>query len=285
MKKVLFGLIGMVLLSASAWGTPIIDLYQNSLPNLFVNDPGPFRSNAAFGELNPNAPDGNFDGTAFTLPNNESAVITSITIYEIGSVLGEQLGDEFSDALMYFRPEGSTFDSLDCPLASTAGVSSSCSSSDFGSNVSVSYQRVAYNINNLNYDTLNGPPPAYFPIFAVTFSNLDLTVNSGVTYDLGFNGLSPNQHLDTGFGVWFMSYSNAVLSGGTQDGNNTYLRCSYTALDGPCFVEDPKLDGSWNKGADLNIDIQGTITPEPSTLALLGIGLIGVAWLKKGRRS
>src|SRR5277367_6006685 len=115
MKRVFFGMLGMVLLSASAWGTTIVDLYQNDLPNLFINNPGPLRSNASFGETNPNSPTGNFDGTAFSL-GSESAVITSITIYEVGSVLGEQLGDEFSDALMYFRPEGGTFDSLDCGL-------------------------------------------------------------------------------------------------------------------------------------------------------------------------
>jgi hypothetical protein len=135
-------------------------------------------------------------------------------------------------------------------------------------------------------------PDAYYPLWQNTFSNLNLTLSTGVVYQFAVWGTGADPDPDTLYGYWFNSYSNAWLSAfsGAHEDNfsGTYLRCDATNLSAPCFVEYPRADGTWDKGANMNIEIDGTITntsPEPSAFLMSGPAILGLLlWLRNRKK-
>jgi len=276
---------GVLLFSGTAFAST---LYENALPDQFLNQKaGALRSNISFTESDPTA---EFDGTDVVLSSNLIATafdLTSITTWSIASVLGQPLGDEFSEVMLMYRPEGGTWEILEEGTPGTSFLPGQPNTIG-DSNPDITETNINYTPTVPNYQSTTGSATTapYYPLWQTTFdiSSLGLVLDAGVDYQFAVWGVGANPDPSTEYGYWFNSYSNAALSGGRQDDTSgTYLRCSFSDLSGPCDVEDPLADQTWNKGANMNIDIQGFAVPEASSFELLGLGLLGLVWLSRKR--
>lgn len=262
-------------------------IYLNALPNIFLNQPaGALRSNISFTESDPVD---EFDGTTVVLSQADlggsSAIISSITTWSVASLLGDPLGNEFTSVSLYFRPQGGTWQILE-----TGAPDQFFDSGDptlvRNSNPDITHTNIPYNVSDPNYQS-TGNPDNFFPLWQNMFSNLNLQLQAGVPYEFAVWGTNPNADPDTLYGFWSNHYSNAFLSGAREDNKSgSYLRCDATQLSAPCFVEDPLADGVWDKGANMNIEIDSatsTTTPEPSSFLMSCSALLGVLFLLRKR--
>jgi hypothetical protein len=289
LRKVGIGVfVSALFLAGTAAATPI---YLNDLPNLFLNQTaGNFRSNVAFTESDPL---NTFDGTSVTLSQAnlgaDSAVITSISTWSVASIIGDPLGNEFTNVSLYFRAAGGTWqiltDLYGNPETGAPNTFFDSSNPNLvgNSNGDITHTLVSYRNGVPYYESLS-EPGVFFPVWQNTFNNLHLVLQAGVTYEFAVWGTNPNADPETLYGYWFDHYSNPFLSGAREDDKSgDYLRCDATQLSAPCFIEDPKADQVWNKGAVMNIDLEGVPTPEPSTIFLSGAALVGVLLFSRNR--
>ena len=142
----------------------------------------------------------------------------------------------------------------------------------------------------------------YYNIYAVTFSGLNFAVTGGTLYDFAV-GATANSGACTSAPsspcTLSLSSSNAALSGSVQNGADnlwdvftasdsaaTLLQqCDSAATSAPyyCGVGDSG-PAFWDKSSDINVTIDGTETPEPSTLTTMAAGLAGLVVLVRRRR-
>jgi PEP-CTERM motif len=263
-------------------------LYKEALPNILLNQQaGDLRSNMAFTE---NDPIDNFDGTDVTFSSSlggNVVNVNSLTTWSVASILGDPLGVEFDSVSLYFRTEGGTWQILDTGTPDTFFDPSNANQVD-NSNPNITDTVVPYTNSVSAYESTDASQAGtFYPLWQTTFSNLDLTLTTGVVYQFAVWGTSANADPNSLYGYWFSSYSNAFLSGAVEDSfSGMYLRCDATNLSAPCFVEDPLADQTWNKGANMNIEIDGTVstTPEPSTSLMAGTVLLGLALLRHRKK-
>lgn len=263
-------------------------LYENALPNLFLNQQaGGLRSNISFTESDPTD---NFDGTDVTFSSSlggNTINVNSLSTWSVASILGDPLGDEFDSVSLYFRTEGGTWQTLDTGTPDTVFDVNNPNQDD-NSNPNITDTVVPYTNSVSAYESTD-PSQAgtYYPLWQTTFTNLNLTLTPGVVYQFAVWGTSANPDPNSLYGYWFSSYSNAFLSGAIEDSfSGSYLRCDATNLSAPCFVEDPLADQTWDKGANMNIEIDGTVsntTPEPSTSLMAGSILLGLGLVMRHR--
>ena len=233
--------------------------------------------------------------------------------------LGNQaLGLEMSSVSLWFRVDPGLSGSSSWTLLDTGSFDFSFDVASDPNAVGTSNSDIsALNMTYSNGQGFEDPnnQGSFFPLWQLSFSGLDLNLAAGVTYDFAVTGLGyyPGgpalpaacanddsagedcmMNPDTGYGYWYNEYSNPGLSGSNQSdsGLDSYLRCSYDdSYDGlpstqPCLVSDPLTDGNWNKGADMNVELDGTFAssvPEPATIGLFGIGLVGLALVRRKR--
>jgi len=254
-------------------------IFLNSLPVNNLNDAANnLRSNISFGESDPTS---EFDGTSVDF--NTTVNISSVSMWSVASVYGEALGNEFSSVTLYFRPVNGIWQVLETGSPDTSFDIPSNPDEVGSSNPDMMFTQVSYSgaVTPENSYEGDGTPGMYYPLWETTFGNLGLSLAPG-DYQFAINGTGADPDPDTGYGFWYNSFVNGPLSGTPQsDTSGTYLRCSYADLSGPCFVENPLADGSWNKGANMNIEVDGSIvsSPEPPSLSMLWVGLLGVGWL------
>jgi hypothetical protein len=280
------GLLFISVLVASCGNLPASIIYENALPNIFLNQAaGSFRSNIAFTESDPID---NFDGTdvTFSTSQGNTAFVSSLTTWSVASILDSPLGNEFDSLSLYFRPLGGTWTILETGTPDTVFDANNPNQVD-NSNPDITSTEVPYTSTVAAYESTD-PSEAgtYYPLWQNTFTNLNLVLTTGVVYQFAVWGTSADPDPDTLFGYWFNSYSNAYLSGAIENNaSGTYLRCDATNLSAPCFVEDPLTDQTWDKGANMNIEIDGTITntPEPSTFLMSGTAVLGLVSLLRNR--
>src|ERR1022692_535734 len=109
-----------------------------------------------------------------------------------------------------------------------------------------------------------GSSGTFYDVYKITFSGLNLSASGGVLYDFGI-GATPGTESSL-----FLHGSNAALSGPTQDGADGF----YLGYTGPPYTLTYVIDSSvtgWDKGSDINVEIDGSAVPEPATFGLLAI--------------
>jgi hypothetical protein len=260
--------------------------YENALPNILLNQPaGALRSDIAFtesGALN------EFGGTDVVFsdssPGGNIVTVNSITTWSDGSLLDNPLGNEFTSVSLYYRAEGGTWQVLETGAPDTSFAPGS-STLVLDSNSNITHEEAPYRRDVTAYQSTDpGSPDVYYPLWQNTFDSLNLVLSTGVDYQFAVWGTNPNADPTTLYGYWFNQYSNAFLSGAREDNKSgEYLRCNANDLSAPCFVEDPSLDQTWDKGANLNMIIDSfvTATPEPSSFAMPLTAILALASLFK----
>ena len=121
-----------------------------------------------------------------------------------------------------------------------------------------------------------GSSGAFYDVYKITFSGLNLTVAGGALYDFGI-GATPGTQSSL-----FLHGSNAARSGSTQDGSDGL----FLGFTGPpytlAYVIDSNGNG-WDKSSDINVEIDGSAVPEPATFGLLAISAGALLFLRRRR--
>lgn len=257
------------LFSVSAFAGPIIPFLIRPLPTENLNEAaGADRSNNSFTESDPTA---RYNGDVFGLPGYTSWQITEIRVWSVASILGEALGQEFSEVTLYGRVRGETMEVL-----STGTPDSSFDAGDptlvKNSNSKITHRQVQYQTGE-DYEGV-GTPGVYYPIWEHTFSGLNWTVPGGKALDFAPWGVGANPDPLTFYGYWFNHVSNRLLSGVPQllAYNGIWIH-DFATPDQSGFRRDVGVAGLWDKGADMNLIVFARAVPEPQTYALMAAGL------------
>jgi hypothetical protein len=245
----------MVLLAmgggGSAFASPL--LVDRGLPTANLNDAaGSNRSNVAWALEKANQGWG--VGDDFTIGRSGSYRIDTLRLWVVGEALG--VGES-----PYYA--GTTF--------------TLWGSSDFGQKLSTSallmpatyadgssYQNGGYN----------------FALYSLEFKNLNWLVDGDSWYNFGVTGKDAKGK----YQQVFEHASNADQGDSPADAADGWL-IGFRANDPGNFyywTSDPAAGGTgWNKYSDLNVQLEGTPVPEPSSMFLLGVGLFGLTVVVK----
>jgi hypothetical protein len=166
----------------------------------------------------------------------------------------------------------------------------------------ITLRSTTYSFAPVTYDNGQGywnPTRGIFqPIFELTFSNLNWTVQGNTLYNFAVEGFGTGATLS-------LHASNACnatdpvndpfncdgpgLSNSQQDApDGAFLVFTGPPLTGPYTLQGSfysGFDGLWDKDSDINVRITGEVIPEPSTFILIGFGLGAVAYYRRRRQA
>jgi hypothetical protein len=224
-------------------------------------------------------------GDQFALTNS-SNTITSITIFEVGNVVttasgipGDTPNTEFSNISLFVGPDGSAT-GLGPAVASLGGTALLAAS------VQECYTASGACGSGGNFQSINSPSN-YYAMYAITFSGLNLTFGPGL-YDfaIGATPIGSNTFaLLTSDPEQNPSAENSsTLCGTSGCGYIYYFADGSGGSPKETYQYTPGDISGYSNGADANVIIAGTSTPEPSSFGLLGIGLAGI-WAGLRRRA
>jgi hypothetical protein len=258
-------LVAVITFTSTIASSAPVMVVDRGLPTGNLNDAaGDNRSNVAWSQGNENV-----TGDTFTIGEpGETWVIDAIRTWSIGHIETD-FGDEWSDVTLYLGTAGT--DDL-VPIATgtvTAGTNTN-------SNPNITHTPAQY-VGNVDYEPANNPSARQ--IWQNDFTNLDITVEGGVTYYFAVDGITESYY-------WFNHASNATLSVSPQDGADdqyyTWDKSDLTAsiacnsngaIDG--------CDGGWDKSSDINVQVMAEQVvdeaPAPNFLERLFARLLG--WL------
>lgn len=150
-----------------------------------------------------------------------------------------------------------------------------------GSITSVSNTYAATPVTYSGGASYEGTSGGSIPITQIDFS-VNITLAAGQTYDFFLDGTGGT------YTIPFTHASNAALSGSPQDGSDNLLL--YAEVNGGNVVDvgsfssgDP--DGGWDKPSDLNVQVFGSVPDSGTTVAMLGLGLLGIAGFSLRKRA
>ena len=110
---------------------------------------------------------------------------------------------------------------------------------------------------------------------------VDITLAAGATFNFYIDGTGNDNPATF---VPFVHASNAALGGAPADGaDDTML---FAETDGTSFLDSgtwTSLGNGWDKASDLNVQVFGTAIPEPGSVALVGVALLGLAATRRRR--
>ncbi|HBA72391.1 MAG TPA: hypothetical protein DER40_04025 [Geobacter sp.] len=101
-----------------------------------------------------------------------------------------------------------------------------------------------------------------------------MVLSGSATYQFFLNGLQ----------YAFLHSSNAALSGSSQQGSDNQMLYALVAPGSDIATDIGSWDSDgygWDKSSDANIQVFGTPVPEPGTVLLLGLGLVGIAGIRR----
>jgi hypothetical protein len=226
-------------------------------------------------------PDSNLGGVQepFTLGDQfqllTPSIIDSVTIYEVGNVALRSMGiasdtpdTEFSSVSLFIGPDNTG-------LGQVSTLS--------GAALKAASTQVFYTVgtNQMNYQSIN--MNSYFPIFAITFSGLNLTEDAGL-YDFAI-GATPTS--GNSFALLMSDPSQGPAEDSLGIPGHSFL---YFFNDGPGgtplatyqYAGPADLSNWSNPNAmDVNVIIQGSSVPEPATFGFVALALGGVLLARK----
>jgi hypothetical protein len=117
---------------------------------------------------------------------------------------------------------------------------------------------------------------------------LDFAINEDVTSGKYYFFLDGPwvSYYSGGYTNAFIHASNAALSGSPQQGADDVIQQLHI-INGSVVGVDPWIStsgGAWDKTSDANVQVFGTQVPEPATMLLLGLGLVGIAGIRRKMR-
>lgn len=118
-------------------------------------------------------------------------------------------------------------------------------------------------------------------IWQIDFNNLNWHV-AGNDLQL-FSLVALDNPAETTYRPTFMHASNAAFGGSTADGADNAWRAFYQSGSTLTFDSFLTTEG-WDKTSDINVQVFATSVPEPTSLMLLGAGLVGII-LRSRKRS
>lgn len=180
-------------------------------------------------------------GDDFTLGGSGAYDVSTLRIWAIGSNSYDYTAWA-SSLSFYFGEEGKTISSY--AISSITAVTYADGSS---------YQ---------------GSSGSYISLYQIDI-NLDAILSGSATYQFFLGSTSSSYYA-------FIHASNAALSGSDQEGSDDDMLYAdsgtVTGIGSWSSAEE-----GWDKGSDANIQVYGTAVPEPASMLLLLLGLIGLA--------
>jgi hypothetical protein len=274
-KAVGFGaLLSLVLASGIQAG-----VISRPLPITNLNEfAGPLRSNISFSEADPSQ---RMIGDYILMPTSSLFwQIDAITVWSVGSILGDAIGNEFPTVSLYGGVVSTggatpTFNAnLSLLSTGTPDTSYQDTNTVLDSNPNIVHTQVQY-VNGEDYEGV-GSPGVFYPIWRTRFTNLNWMVPGGAIIDFAAWGINPDANADSLYGYWFTHMSNAADGGILQvSADGAFLVFDTANLSNPGFHANPLVLGLWDKSADVNVIVETTELPEPgfgpAVLASLGM--------------
>lgn len=249
--------------ATAATAAPIV--FDRGLPTANLNNSaGASRSNVAwgFGE----GSSAYYSGDDFTL----SAGVWKVNTVRVWATLSP--GSSFQDlysSISLFGGAGTTLTNLKsgATVGNTAGAD-------------IAITKVSY-ANSANYQGSSG---AFKDIYQIDFNNLNWMVNGGVTENFSVAGVSNG---NTPFHPFFMHASNAGFGGATADGADGLYSAYYDNGSGGLAFDSQINSGlvgnGWDKSSDINVQVLASAVPEPASMALFGVALLGFGAARRKR--